>query len=163
METWEEVWQKERYHLTLMDPRSHALKDSMHFKTIGALYGMSGLRCRAAKAPHSAARVPACKEYLRIDYDKKHPHTGKDGKPRLFAFNSMTNWINEIRSRQWVPVPARKPDERPKEVPEKRHDHTQNAMEYILMQPPRYFGPPSGKAGALRPDKELTTLPTRYK
>lgn len=149
------------FQQTVMDPRSFSSPDPSSNMNLGQLYRRAGLAVRQAPAQNSENRIPRVKEWLKVDYTKKHPVTGKMGRPKVYVFSTCTNFVREIESRRWKKV-QRKNDETPVEVPEKKDDHTQNAFEYLIFTPPRYF-PPTGRRDktSIQPRK-VTNVRTKY-
>ena len=138
---YEEVFETQEFQATVLDPRSFKAPDPKSNKDLSRIYKQSGLAVKAATAHRNLIRIPKVKTWLAIDYNKKHPVTGNMGRPRVFVFSKCVNFIREIESRQWKKTAARKPDETPIEVPEKKNDHTQNSFEYMIWIPPRYYPP----------------------
>ena len=143
---YQEVEVNAHFEMTVLDPRSFASPDPNTNLNLGVLYRRAGLNIRAGTAQKNEFRIPKVKEWLQVDYTKKHPQTGKMGRPRFYVFSTCVNFVREIESRQWKKMPARNTTDAPAEVPEKKNDHLQNAMEYVINIPPRYYPPAKRRA-----------------
>ena len=163
VEIFEEVESAVHFERTVMDPRSFGSPDPNSNLNLGKLYQRNGLRVRAGTAQNNKTRIPAVKEWLRIDYEKKHPVTGKMGKPKTFVFSTCKWFVKEIEARQWKKVASRK-NEIPDEVPEKKNDHTQNSYEFLVFIPPRYYPPTQRRSNSKsgQPKRKVRNARTKY-
>jgi len=134
----EEVYTTEHPHKQVLDPRSFATREPATGKMYGDLYRMAGLHTiRAAPGKFSYDWVPAVKELLRIDPDKKHIVTGEMGAPRLYIFSTCVNFRREMERFRWA---ESKDTENPKETPQKKDDHGIDALAYAVMNGLRNVG-----------------------
>lgn len=136
---YEEKFITEAVTKQAMDSRSFSLSDASSGKNYGWLYQQAGLR-RLIKASGKNTEhwIPMVKELLAIDPERKHLITGEMGAPRLYVFNTCTNFYSEIMNYHWDENEKSKED--PREVPVKKDDHLMNAMAYAAMIPMRYYG-----------------------
>ena len=124
-----------------MDPRSFKAPDSRTGGDLSSIYEAAGLACRPATAHRAEERCPKVKAWLTVDMDRPHARTGKPGWSQTYVFVDCPKFIFEIEHRGWVRTPSRDPDKTPRESPEKKHDHTQNAFEYLIWAAPEYYAP----------------------
>jgi len=140
VECYEEV-QKTKFVKTVLDSRTFASKQPNSSLTIGRLYQLNGLYVRPASGETTEATIPIVKEWLKPDFNKIHPHTGKPGKPRIFFFRTLSVFIKHIEHYINTPVVRKGKDggtrlaERPRAV----DDHDMDAFRYAIIDRPRYI------------------------
>ncbi len=81
------------------------------------------------------AGIARMHKYLRIDPERTHPATKKQGAPRVFIFDTCPILADEFEGYKWKKViPANEND--PAEVPRKKDDHNLDGARYIIMSRP---------------------------
>ncbi|MBM3302213.1 MAG: hypothetical protein FJY85_19960, partial [Deltaproteobacteria bacterium] len=162
-ERFEEVHQKQRFRVTMLDSRSGSTKDSGSNLDIKTLYLYAGVRTQPSPGFNSERTVPIVKELLRIDPKLKHPHrTDLDGAPRLMVFRNLENFIREIKNYAWQEYTSEKisSQHNRKEAPVARDDHTLDALKWLCQAPLKYvddqwgFDLPSGPSAMSEDDEE---------
>lgn len=139
-ERFEEV-QNTRFYMTVMDSRSYQVKSPMSTLTIGRMFMNEGLVMRPACGEDTYLTVPVVKEWLNPDWSKINPHTGQKGKPRVFVFRTLSEFIHHIEHYVNVDTTRKNRDgttykaERPKAV----DDHDMDAFRYMIMCNPHYI------------------------
>jgi hypothetical protein len=140
LERWQEI-QKVRFAKTILDGRTFASKEPNSTITIGKLFKIHGLDVKGACLDDTYSTIPVVKEWLRPDYEKVHPQTGRNGKPRVFIFRTLSLFIKHIEHYVNQPVNRKNRDgsffkaERPRAV----DDHDLDALRYLIMDNPRYI------------------------
>lgn len=147
MRSYEEVYERERFHQQVLDGRSFALKDTNLGKPYGWIYRMAGLRVQPASGKFSDHWIPMVQELMHVDAERKHSVTGEKGAPRFYVFSTPENvpFKQELESYAWA-TPKGDPDV-VVERPEKKNDHGPNALGYAVQIPLRYHGNLYGGAG----------------
>ena len=145
---YEEVQEKEKYAFSVMDGRTFASPSQDPAITMGQVFASMGLRCVQASGMRNFGAVPIVKEWFEpiagrphilVKMGLKKEILDKDGKPitaapRLYVFNTMVKFRGEIEAY------CKKPGS---DDPEDGNDHLMTAMKYIILQNPRYDGPPA--------------------
>lgn len=153
-ERFNESFDKERYHKTVLDSRSSKFKDTMTQLDIGKLYSWSGLRTTQAAGFKTEVTIPVVKDLLTAKLDKE---TGEvlEGYPRIRVFRNLANFLNEIRGYAYQEFKSSKvaDESNQKETPIKKNDHLMTALIYLSMIPPRHI---KGKWGSFTPVLEKT-------
>jgi len=81
------------------------------------------------------AGIARMHKYFRLDPERVHPATKKQGAPRLFIFDTCPTSIDEMEGYKWKKIiPTNEND--PDEAPRKKDDHTTDAIRYIIMSRP---------------------------
>lgn len=64
----------------------------------------------------------------------------RTGNPSLYVFNTLMNFLDEIRQYRWEELTGKQAEKRdPKEAPMKLRDHLMDCLRYIIIDSPRYF------------------------
>lgn len=134
---YEEVYTNQEFEWTALDGRSFSFTDPFTKMTYGQMYHSAGLDCKGAKG--GDAKIDIVKEYLRIDYDKRHLITGQAGASTVYIFSTCRMLIKELFSYVWVEQKETSVGLTPLK-PRKKDDHAVNALEYMLTSTPVYSG-----------------------
>ena len=138
-ERWEEV-QKTKFFKTVLDSRSYQVKNPNGVLTIGRMFANEGLMVRPACGNDTYLTVPVVKEWLAPDWTKTHPHTGKEGRPKVFIFRTLSLFIQHIEHYVNVDVTRKKDNTTyAAERPRQKDDHDMDAFRYMIMENPRYI------------------------
>ena len=81
------------------------------------------------------AGIARMHKYFRIDPNRFHPITKKQGAPRLFYFDNCTVLADETENYRWKKISPTSEND-PEEKPRKKDDHCLDAVRYILMSRP---------------------------
>ena len=145
---YEEVQEKEKYAFSVMDGRTFASPSQDPAITMGQVFASMGLRCVQASGMRNFGAVPIVKEWFEPIPDRPHilvkmglqkeilDRNGAPIKaaPRLYVFNTLYRFRGEIEAY------CKKPGS---DDPEDGNDHLMTAMKYMILQNPRYDGPPA--------------------
>ena len=128
------------YEWTKLDSRSfNSVGDTGTGRKNGAMYRDAGLFVTKAKGGDHTVKVPHLKQYLNVDYDKRHAITGEKGAPMVYIFSTVKMLRKELFSYRWMESKETESGESdPK--PRKKDDHSVNAFEYLLMSNPVFRG-----------------------
>ena len=123
-----------RYRATVLDSRSYATPDPTSHMTLSQLFNLFGLRVTPSSGKNCETTIPMVKEWLRVDYNKKHAFTLEPGAPRVYVFRTlsnfrreMTGYVNEETSSKKLVVV---------EKPRQGDDHMMDAFRYMIQIPP---------------------------
>ena len=139
---YEEVMSGEHFAWTVFDARafSHSCKDSG--LTLSKLYNMAGLKVKQGSGKDSDHYVPIMKEWFGMDLEKKHFTTGEMGAPRIYVFNTCTDFIKTIKRWVWVERKTKSSERLAKESPTKNDDDLMDCLKLIIQNNPKYIGNP---------------------
>jgi len=139
---YQEQMIKEHFAWTVFDARafSHRTKDSG--LTLSKLYKMAGLQVKQGSGKDSEHYVPIMKEWFGVDYEKPHFVTGEMGAPRIYVFNTCTDFIKTIKRWVWVERKTKSTARMVKESPTKEDDDLMDCLKLILQNNPKYVGNP---------------------
>lgn len=73
--------------------------------------------------------------YLKVDPQRFHPITKRQGAPRIFVFNNCTTLLEEIENYKWAKISQTSEDD-PQEKVRKKDDHCVDVLRYIIMSRP---------------------------
>jgi hypothetical protein len=137
----EEVFVKQKFAKTVMDPRSFAKTLENCSLTLGQYYRICGLNSFPASGVAGEFSVPIVNDWFKIDWNKLNPFTGESGFSGVYVFRNLTNFIYEISNWIYEEHQSRSADEskNPKETPRKKDDHLMTTLLYLAGIPPRYI------------------------
>jgi hypothetical protein len=145
----------EQYMFDVIDGRSFKSPDLNSRANVGELYRIAGLhRMQPAPIQSVEATIPVIKEYLRIDPERQHYVTKKQGAPRLYIMRSCPQLIKDVKAYR-----NREDKSRTGVVSEKPHsknDHTLDAIRYGFMKNPRYMASKTYKGKEVKVEKQRT-------
>ncbi len=95
-DTYEEIFSKEFYLASVLDIRSFSSKTQMGI-SVGQFYNQCGLYCSPSSGKHTHDILPLAIQWMGIDPQRPHYVTQKPGAPRLYIFNTLRNFISEIK------------------------------------------------------------------
>ncbi len=144
---YQEVMSGEHFAWTVFDARafSHTTKDSG--LTLAKLYNMAGLKVKQGSGKDSDHYVPIMKEWFGLDLDKTHFSSGEKGAPRIYVFNTCTNFIKTIKRWVWVERKTKSSERLAKESPTKNEDDLMDCLKLIIQNNPKYIGNPKSVDG----------------
>ena len=139
---YEEVMSAEHFAWTVFDARafSHTTKDSG--LTLAKLYNMAGLKVKQGSGKDSDHYVPILKEWFGLDHEKEHFATKEKGAPRVYVFNTCTDFIRTIKRWTWVERKTKSTERMAKESPTKNDDDLMDCLKLIIQNNPKYIGSP---------------------
>jgi hypothetical protein len=139
---YEEEQRNEAYQWTVFDARafSHTTKDSG--LKLSKLYDMAGLKVKQGSGKDSDYYVPVMKEWFALDEERLHIATGVSGAPRIYVFNTCTEFIKTIKRWVWVERKNKSSERLAKESPTKTDDDLCDCLKLIIQANPRYRGNP---------------------
>jgi hypothetical protein len=135
---YEEVMSNESFQWTVFDARAFSQKQNGIL--LSKLYNMAGLKVKQGSGHNSEHYVPILKEWFALDYDKEHFTTGEKGAPRIYVFNTCTDFIKTIKRWVWAERKTKSTDRLAKESPTKVDDDLMDAMKLIIQANPRFKG-----------------------
>jgi hypothetical protein len=139
---WEEVQCGEAYQWTVFDARAFSAKQSESGILLSKLYKLAGLNVKQGSGHDSDHYVPILKEWFSIDYDKDHFVTGEKGAPRVYVFDTCTEFIKTIKRWVWAERKTKSSDRLAKESPIKKDDDLCDCMKLIIQNNPKFVGNP---------------------
>lgn len=128
----------EQYMYDVIDGRSFRSPDLNSRLSVGDLYRIAGLsHMRPAPIQAVETTLSIVKELLRIDPERFHVETKKQGAPRLYVFRSCPNLIRHMKE-------YRNKEDHSRtgvvsEKPSSKNDHDLDALRYGIMMAPRYI------------------------
>lgn len=135
---YEEIMNKESYQWTVFDARAFSSKQNG--VKLSKLYDMAGLKVKQGSGHDSDHYVPLIKEWFVPDPNKKHFVTGEMGAPRIYVFNTCTDFIKTIKRWIWVERKTKSTERLAKESPTKNDDDLCDCMKLILQANPSFKG-----------------------
>jgi hypothetical protein len=103
---------------------------------------MCGLKVKKASGKDSDSYVPLLKEWFFVHPDKQHFTTGEMGAPRVYVFNTCTDFIKTIKRWVWVERKTKSTARMAKESPTKEDDDLMDCLKYMIQANPKYVGNP---------------------
>ncbi len=82
-----------------------------------------------------SAGIARVHRYLRVDPQRVHPITKKEGAPRVFFFDTLTTTLDELEGYKWSKQSPTDENDA-KEAPRKKDDHNVDCVRYIIMSRP---------------------------
>lgn len=155
MPRFEEIMEEETYAKTVLDSRSFSTMDAQSGRPTGWVYRACGLLCHKASGKHDEFRIPLVKELLRVNYDLVNPITGKQGSPRMFFFNNLTNLQREWQGYVWEEYNSGGDNKNMKEHGRQKDNHLIVTLFYLAQIPMRYMGNYSPEEDTLTPRKKI--------
>ena len=137
---YEEQQYGESYQWTVFDARAFSSNASGEGILLSKLYGLAGLKLKKGSGHDSDHYVPILKEWFRIDPDKKHFATGELGAPRIYVFNTCTDFIRTIKRWVWVERKTKSSERLAKESPTKNDDDLCDCMKLMIQANPQFRG-----------------------
>lgn len=137
---YEEVQGGESYQWSVFDARAFSTNSSGEGIPLSKLYGMAGLKLKKGSGRDSDHYVPILKEWFNVDMEKKHFVTGELGAPRVYVFNTCTDFIKTIKRWVWVERKTKGTVRMAKESPTKVDDDLCDCMKLIIQAEPRFRG-----------------------
>lgn len=146
---YREVFSKQRFVRTLMDPRSMPKKSDDGLLSIGEIYKREGMYVKPADTQSPAIQAVIAAELLRIDFERKHYATGEYGAPNTYVLRRCKEFIKEIQTYVNEEVPRIDNQGRMYrgERPDQTGHHLMPAFCWMACDNPRYI------PGASEPEK----------
>jgi len=137
---FQEIQCGESFQWTVFDARAFSSDSSGEGIKLSKLYDMAGLHVKKGSGKDSDHYVPILKEWFFVDPDKKHFVTGELGAPRVYVFNTCTDFIKTIKRWVWEERKTKGNDRLAKESPTKKDDDLCDCMKLIIQKSPRFRG-----------------------
>jgi hypothetical protein len=145
----------EQYTFDVIDGRSFKSPDLNSRANVGQLYRTAGLhRLQPAPIQSVEMTIPVIKEYLRIDPERVHYVTKRQGAPRLYIMLCCPQLIKDVKAYR-----NREDKSRTGVISEKPHaknDHTLDALRYGFMKNPRYVSAKTYKGNEVKVERRRT-------
>jgi hypothetical protein len=109
---------------------------------LSKLYGMAGLKLKKGSGHDSDHYVPILKEWFALDMTKKHFVTKEFGAPRIYVFNTCTDFIKTIKRWVWVDRKSSSTARLAKESPTKKDDDLMDCCKLMIQAKPKFRGNP---------------------
>ena len=139
---YEEVQSGEAYQWTVFDARAFSTNSAGDGIMLSKLYGMAGLKLKKGSGHDSDHYVPILKEWFALDPQKKHFVTGEPGAPRVYVFDTCTDFIKTIKRWVWVERKTKSSERLRKESPTKNDDDLCDCMKLMIQANPKFRGNP---------------------
>jgi len=137
---YEEIQNGESFQWTVFDARAFSTNSSGDGITLSKLYEFDGLKMKKGSGHDSDHYVPILKEWFCVDPNKKHFVTGEMGAPRVYVFDTCTDFIRTIKRWVWVDRKTKSSERLAKESPTKTDDDLCDCMKLMIQANPRFRG-----------------------
>ena len=84
--------------------------------------------------------VPILKEWFNVDPEKDHFVTGEKGAPRVYVFNTCTDFIKTIKRWVWTERKTKSTARLANESPTKEDDDLMDCCKIMIQAKPRFRG-----------------------
>jgi hypothetical protein len=139
---YEEIMSKEAYQWTVFDARAFSTRSQDSHLKLSKLYDLAGLKVKQGSGRDCEHYVPILKEWFVIDKEKKHFVTKEPGAPRVYVFNTCTDFIKTIKRWVWVERKTKSTDRLAKESPTKKDDDLMDCCKLMIQANPCFKGNP---------------------
>lgn len=137
---YEEIQCGEAFQWTVFDARAFSSDSSGEGLTLSKLYGLAGLKVKQGSGHDAEHYVPIIKEWFVIDPEKPHFVTGENGAPRIYVFNTCTDFIKTIKRWVWVERKTKNTERLAKESPTKKDDDLMDCCKILIQAKPIFRG-----------------------
>jgi len=139
---YEEVQCGEAFQWTVFDARAFSMNSAGDGIPLSKIYGFAGLKLKKGSGYDSDHYVPILKEWFVVDMQKKHFVTKELGAPRVYVFNTCTDFIKTIKRWVWVDRKTSSTARFARESPTKKDDDLMDCCKLLIQAKPKFRGNP---------------------